>query len=477
LKTTLFTSGLKSALLVLLCLCAAWPALASNRMTSDGIRYVDEVSVRVLGSTTLPSVRIAPISGSFVVQSENGSYSRRTGREVVITAIGNQVEISIDGRNERLASIRFLPEAGSALYLKTHNSNHSYAGELEVQSTSKGLRILNIVPLEDYVASVVGSEYGLDDLEGAKAMAVVARTYALYALENGKELRDHEGFQVYGGLKRATPAARRAAQQTAGQVLEHKGNLIEAVYSASNGGRTASNTTIWGSKPLPYLKSRKDSWDSKSPYASWTWTVSEKELHRALTASFGLKVKDIHILEEAGDGRIESVRLKGNKSSKDVTGTAFRAAVARHFGSKSLRSTLFSANERRGTYTFKGKGFGHGVGLSQWGAHFMALDGKSFSQILDFYYADTQLDNRFGDESSRHARIELPVLTSLSYSKDENDSTPVQRVSGQMETPKEKRSVFSKKNNSAEKQTENIWKHGKKTTKRKKSKGSKRSGW
>ncbi len=107
----------------------------------------------------------------------------------------------------------------------------------------------------------------------------------------------------------------------------------------------------------------------------------------------------------------------------------------------------------------------------------MALDGKSFSQILDFYYADTQLDNRFGDESSRHARIELPVLTSLSYSKDENDSTPVQRVSGQMETPKEKRSVFSKKNNSAEKQTENIWKHGKKTTKRKKSKGSKRSGW
>jgi stage II sporulation protein D len=169
-------------------------------MTSDGIRYVDEVSVRVLGSTTLPSVRIAPISGSFVVQSENGSYSRRTGREVVITAIGNQVEISIDGRNERLASIRFLPEAGSALYLKTHNSNHSYAGELEVQSTSKGLRILNIVPLEDYVASVVGSEYGLDDLEGAKAMAVVARTYALYALENGKELRDHEGFQVYGGL-------------------------------------------------------------------------------------------------------------------------------------------------------------------------------------------------------------------------------------------------------------------------------------
>jgi len=107
----------------------------------------------------------------------------------------------------------------------------------------------------------------------------------------------------------------------------------------------------------------------------------------------------------------------------------------------------------------------------------MALDGKSFSQILDFYYADTRLDNRFRDESSRRARIELPVLTSLSYSKEAKGSPPVQRVSGEMETPKEKRSVFSKKNNSGEKQAENIWKHGKKTTERKKSKRTKRSGW
>ena len=99
----------------------------------------------------------------------------------------------------------------------------------------------------------------------------------------------------------------------------------------------------------------------------------------------------IRVDARAPDGRVTRVLLKGKKGSKTVSGSAFRAALARSFGAMSVKSTYFEMKEKRRRYVFKGQGFGHGVGLSQWGAHGMARAGRSYQDILAFYYRDTQL--------------------------------------------------------------------------------------
>ena len=308
------------------------------------------------------------------------------------------------------------PVGGSfKLYVPSSSQMRSYSGSLDiqVQGNNGELRVINRIPLEDYVASVVSSEYGSEGRRGGRrAMAVVARTYALHALQNGRTLLDSERSQVYKGLSRLSEASRQAAMSTRGQVLTYKGELIDAVYSSSNGGRTASNETIWGSSPLPYFSSRKDPWDAKtSPHAKWEWKASEGDVHKALSSRFGLDVREVDILSKAADGRVEEVRLKSRRDSKEISGTVFGAAMAASFGGTTLRSTYFDMSKRGGSYTFEGRGYGHGVGLSQWGAHGMALDGRSYGEILDFYYDGAALGANAVVGRRRVAELE-PTLPS-----------------------------------------------------------------
>ena len=114
---------------------------------------------------------------------------------------------------------------------------------------------------------------------------MLVRTYALKS--RGKygdyDLVDHVGSQVYRGIESETPIARRAADETQGQVLTHRGDLIEAVYSSSSGGHTADNDAIWNGRPLPSLRGRQDPYDRGAPDHEWTTSVDRRELHRALS--------------------------------------------------------------------------------------------------------------------------------------------------------------------------------------------------
>ena len=443
-----------------------------------------DVSISVMDNMRHASVRIASTVSSIRINTEESSLVVRAGEEIELYISGTGIEARVDGRRFSSSQIQLVASPGAPIRLVSGAEAREYAGSLVVSNERGNLKVVNRVPLEDYVASVIGSEYGFKDLEGSKAMAVVARTYALHAIQNGKELLDNERFQVYRGLSHATAIARQAAAETAGQVLSYDNKLIEAVYSASNGGITATNSSVWGTRALPYLQSRKDKWDTKSPYANWDWKVDSDDLFRALSSDFNLSVKDIKVGKPGADGRVEDVELKGSNGSKSVSGSAFRAAVARHFGAKSLRSTYFSAKERRGTFTFSGQGFGHGVGLSQWGAHYMSRDGRSYSQILEFYYSNTQLEHLPSSGSSDQSLIELPVLSSGSSVSASANSASLKKVSGETSTPKEKSStIFSAENTTvlgAEADLSNIWNTPNKagsSDKPAKKKPSRRAGW
>lgn len=385
-------------------LFVAWTIGLSAAHASDGTVPVrmddfrtDEVRVAIMDHLNLEGVAITPRASGMTLHADGRSFRLRADELIRFERDGHRVIARFDRERVKAEHIRleltdagaFDVDGGSSPYKRTYTGSL----DLSVKNGKDGLAIVNRVPIEDYVSSVVGAEYGLHDIEGAKAMAVVARTYALHALQKNSDLLDSERSQVYKGLQKANAAARAAASATAGQVLTYRGDLIEAVYSSSNGGRSASNASVWGTQPIPYLKSRKDPYDArKSPHASWTWEMDEEKVEKALSRAYGRNVKDIRVSKTAKDGRVLSVELKGRDGKREISGSAFRATLARVFGAMTVKSTYFKLDAKRDRYVFEGHGFGHGVGLSQWGAHAMALDGRSYDEILDFYYDGTRLE-------------------------------------------------------------------------------------
>ena len=310
------------------------------------------------------------------------------GRVVATWERGQAVagKLIVRGEHEHPVYVRLRGERGKSI-------ERGYRGYLQVSVPSRRLVQLNLVnqvALEDYVASVIPAEYPFDDIEGAKAQAVATRTYAVYFLYTmGQQvlIADHVGAQVYQGVERETPLSRRVARETAGQILVYRGEPIEAVFSASCGGHSANNEDVWEGPARPYLRGRACKYDKISPHQNWTFKVKRRTLLQFLSRLTGEKVEGVLFKDRGKDGRYRKVDLvlRGGRR-RTVRGNWFRLAVSAEFGSKSLRSMLFRVRLRKGYYYFEGHGFGHGVGLCQWGAHGMALEGKKYRDILKHYY-------------------------------------------------------------------------------------------
>ncbi|NNE71221.1 MAG: SpoIID/LytB domain-containing protein [Rhodothermales bacterium] len=328
------------------------------------------------------------------------SFQIGPGQRFEISRTGSSVRLRAQGGDLRADHVRLEPLGPGETTVEVGKVRRTYSGSLwlTAPSNESSLEIVNHVPLEDYVAAVVSSEYGLNDLEGSKAMAVVARTYGLRSLV-GSTARydhvDHTGSQVYKGAATVTPLARRAAMATAGEVLTHSGRLIEAVYSSSSGGHTANNEDVWQSNPHPYLRGKQDPWDRVSPNHRWTVEIPVDRLHGALKDALGVDLKSIEIAEKNRDGRAVSIGLNRRTGrSRSIRADEFRRILRESLGQTSLKSTRFDLKQRRGNYVFEGGGFGHGVGMSQYGAHGMAEAGKSYRDIIHFYYTGVALERR-----------------------------------------------------------------------------------
>ena len=225
-------------------------------------------------------------------------------------------------------------------------------------------------------------------------MAVLARTYALHQMQHGegKTLSDQVLSQKYDGADRITRAAREATRLTQGEVLTYRGDLIEAVYFSSSGGHTADNETVWNGAPLPYLRGVADPYDTASPHALWRTTIPRDRLLDILSDTYHFRVAGFHLGDRSRDGRIRTIELlRGNQTEKVISSNEFRLLVNRHFGPLQLKSTLFDARRNGNTYVFEGRGFGHGVGLSQYGALEMSRQGHTYRDILAFYFTGVEL--------------------------------------------------------------------------------------
>ncbi|HSE48616.1 MAG TPA: SpoIID/LytB domain-containing protein [Terriglobales bacterium] len=266
---------------------------------------------------------------------------------------------------------------------------------LEVTAEQDALRVVIRMSLEDYVAGVLAGESGnFQNLESMKAMAVAVRTYA--ARFRGRHVAD--GFDYCDtthcqDLRLAVnnPRTRSAAQATAGELLWSAGALAAPYYHAHCGGKLAAAGEVWPTVKAPYLKSRPDPYCAAVPL-HWETTLTRAELERALADS-DVKLpagwQSAAVSARGPSGRAQRLRFSGPGGSAEVSASTVRFAVGRALGWSRIRSELYDLRSDAAGVTFTGAGAGHGVGLCQAGAEQMAAQGRTYREILAFYYPGT----------------------------------------------------------------------------------------
>ena len=261
-----------------------------------------------------------------------------------------------------------------------------YRGKALLIPEDEGVTVVNYVDLEQYLYSVLGAEMdGSWPQEALKAQAVAARTYALYKRERSSgvyDLGDDQLWQVYRGVSTESSGTQAAVSATQGQVLTHNGQVILAAFHSSSGGHTENSEDVWYDSK-PYLRGVPD-YDQNSPVFEWTKTFSQTELTQQISGVG--TVEAMTPQQTSAYGSILSMKVTGSEGSRVMSGDD----LARILG---LKSTRFRVNRSNGSTNFvvTGRGFGHAVGLSQWGAYYLANAGYTYHQILLYYYQNSIL--------------------------------------------------------------------------------------
>lgn len=272
-----------------------------------------------------------------------------------------------------------------------------YRGRARIVPTAEGLTAVNYVGLEEYLYSVVGSEVPTNwPLETLKAQAVAARSYALYQRQTSAntvfDVGDSTRWQVYKGIEEETASTQAAVQATNGQVLTYNGQIINAVFHSSSGGHTENVEDVWQS-PLPYLRGVPD-FDQDAPVYRWNRELSASEIRQNIP-NIG-NIIGFEVERTTPRGRVVTMRVIGDAGETRLSGRDLRRMF-------SLRSTLFSIQPQfnqvaaaegvqpPSAFMVTGNGFGHGIGMSQYGAYGMARQGRNYREILAHYYRGTTL--------------------------------------------------------------------------------------
>ena len=253
------------------------------------------------------------------------------------------------------------------------------------------------VPLEKYVAAALAGESALfRSAEATKAMAVAARTYALRL--KGRHAK--EGFDLCSSthcqrvdLNAVTAKLEAATAATAGELLWYRGKLAFTPYSRDCGGRTEDVEALWGGTNAPYLKTHDDPFCLRAGTPEWKWSGDAGKIGAALVKS-GLKapatLERIAIASRSPSERALTLVLEGGGEAVRISASTFRFAMGREIAWNTVQSDRYNVTEAGGRIVFDGRGSGHGVGMCQRGADQMGSEGKTYRDILAFYFPGTE---------------------------------------------------------------------------------------
>ncbi len=354
-----------------------------------------------------------------VVAAENGStvVRMRSGDSVSVRQDGDGLRAAGGGRSGRFGSLTFRPADRGALVTV---GGAAYRGTVGIARSGSGINVINELGLEEYVQSVVGAEMGT--LAGSQraalaAQAVASRTYAVANLgrfqRQGFDVRAGVTDQVYRGVQSEIADGNRAVRDTRGLVMTYGGDVIVVFFHSTCGYATASPEEVFRTvRPRPYLTSVSDRrgrgeryYCAASPQFRWRveWDGAQLSeiLRSTVPQSLGIdagrvtSIHDVRVRATGLSGRATEIRVRVEGGEIPVFGpdvrAVFRTPAGRPLGSTAVQLSSDRSGGRLVRLVAAGAGWGHGVGMCQWGAIGRSADGQSFRDILAAYYPGTDV--------------------------------------------------------------------------------------
>lgn len=357
----------------------------------------------VWGSSQPPTVRVAvvrdtkeltlAVEGAFDISTvPGGKKIYHGGRLASAKVVATEKGIKIHQTVYEASSLRISARRKAAIFV----NRRPYRGDIVLVRSAEGtLSAINVLDVESYLKGVLVHEISPKwPIDAIKAQAIAARTYALYQ----KEICSHRPYdlvadtssQVYGGFSSEKNKTNRAVNFTFGEALLYRGKLFPAYFHATCGGSTENAAELWKVNIEPLAGGRLCSFCTASPHYYWNASMDFKAIRKKLGPFYTLQgeLKNIFVEERNASGRIRSLRLEdGQGESAVISAKDFRQMM----GPDVVRSTNFTLAVEDSKVVFSGKGWGHGVGLCQWGAFGMSRRGYDYKEILAFYYPGSRV--------------------------------------------------------------------------------------
>ena len=271
---------------------------------------------------------------------------------------------------------------------------YQYRGMFILKKKAEKIYLINQIPLEEYLAGVLESEISWSwPIESIKAQAVAARSYAISHIRKNKkqpwDLVSDERHQVFRGSYSNHPKLAQAVKKTKNMVIQSRGKIVQTFFTASCGGITEKAHNVWPvSEDLSYFQHVRCHYCTTHPKYQWSYRISKEKLAKNLSKEYPIKdIKNVKVHKKNSGKRIEEIKINQSSGSINIPAAKFRLLV----NPQKLQSTIFTITGEKNAILFSGRGYGHGVGLCQWGAKTMAENSYDFRSILQFYYKNIQL--------------------------------------------------------------------------------------
>lgn len=466
---------LMSIMLIFVIILSAIP----QQMKADSLPIIEVKLVNYLGNKS--SITVV-FNGDYTLTND---IKVSKGTEAVMSIVNSTLKLATKSGQvlmENETSINATPaqtDGNLAINDRGYYGSFQFVMEKDTKTNNIYIRPINKVDVETYLRGVVPQEMpALWSMEALKAQTVAARTYALKH-KNDANMVDTIAKQVYGGIIGIHPRSDNAIQETAGMVLKYNNSLIDAVFSASNGGMTEVNSSVWGGTALPYFAVVEDAFDfnpatkDQFPWAiqlkqqqlpetldlndASTWWVTQKEADANNQVLKNMKtwlenegyIDDVNTVKIKKISKLElnvSALSSGGRVSKgtvnidflvktnekavekktlvlnDTAASRIRAMV----GIDKMPSYLVDVSKvENGIIYIQGRGNGHGVGLSQYGARNRADAGQSYQQILQFYFPKATLMKEYSgiaSSSQENTAVKKDTEAPVTPSQDKKET-------------------------------------------------------
>ena len=339
-----------------------------------------------------PEVKIT-VSSSYKIEGLPAGESLAEGPSLPLVSFWQDPEgIRVGTTLHRVTGVRVTSRSK-----EVQVENHRYRNSIQVLKNPAGsLTVLNEIDVEDYLLGVLPVEVNPSwPIEALKAQAVVSRTYAIFKNIENKDfpftLSSDVGSQVYQGKTVEHASSNRAVEQTRGEILTYHGRIFPAFFHSTCGGWTARSDYQWKIEPHPSLKGVECPFCQGSKFYSWKAEFSAAEIQKILTKKSKAvsAIQEIKAEDVDRSGRPRFFVIKHAGGTLKIPANEFRLAL----GPDQMRSTRIKIQKEGDRFLFKGKGWGHGVGLCQFGAKRMAELGYRYQDILRYYYPDNEIRN------------------------------------------------------------------------------------